>query len=82
ERLLAENAALKQAIANLRAEIAALKGVKGRPAIQPSGMERKTEPKPEGSDNRRGKKRRKTERLVIHEDRIIKADVPTGSRFK
>ena len=82
ERLLAENAALKQAIADLRAEIAALKGVKGRPAIQPSGMERKTEPKPEGTDSRRGRKRRKTERLVIHEDRIIKADVPTGSRFK
>jgi hypothetical protein len=59
---------------SLRAEIAALKGVKGRPAIQPSGMERKTEPKPEGSDSRRGKKRRKTERLVIHEDRIIKAE--------
>lgn len=82
ERLLAENAALKQAIADLRAEIAALKGVKGRPVIRPSGMERKTETKPEGTDSRRGRKRRKTERLVIHEDRIIRADVPTGSRFK
>jgi hypothetical protein len=40
ERLLSENAALKQATADLRAEIAALKGVKGRSAIQPIGMER------------------------------------------
>jgi hypothetical protein len=31
ERLLAENAALRQAITELRAEVATLKGVKGRP---------------------------------------------------
>src|SRR5947209_19457251 len=74
ERLLAENAALKQANAELRAEIAALKGVKGRPVIRPSGMEQKTEPKPAGGN--RGRKRRKTEHLVIHEERIIRADMP------
>lgn len=82
ERLLAENAALKQAVAELRAEIAVLKGVKSRPAIRPSGMERNTEPRPADANGRRGKKGRKTERLVIHEDRIITADVPAGSRFK
>jgi Transposase IS66 family len=80
ERLLAENAALKQANAELRAEIAALKGVKGRPVIRPSGMEQQTEPKPAGG--KRGKKRRKTGQLVIHEERIIRAAVPAGSRFK
>src|SRR4051812_10172939 len=80
ERLLAENAALKQANAELRAEIAALKGVKGRPVIRPSGMEQKTEPKPAGG--KRGRKRRKTGQLVIHEERIIRAAVPAGSRFK
>ncbi len=81
ERLLAENAALKQAVADLRAEVAALKGVRGRPVIRPSGMEQKTAPKPAGG-GKRGKKRRKTERLAIHEDRIIHASVPVGSRFK
>src|SRR3954468_6604960 len=82
ERLLAENAELKQAVADLRAQIAKLKGVKGRPVIRPSGMERKTEPKATDKAGRRGVKQRKTERLVIHEKRVIQADVPAGSRFK
>src|SRR3954453_5111459 len=80
ERLLAENAALKQAVVELRAEIAKLKGVTGRPAIRPSGMEQKTEPADKAG--KRGAKQRKTERLVIDEERVIKADVPAGSRFK
>ena len=80
ERLLAENAELRRAVADLRAEVAKLKDVKGRPAIRPSGMERKTEPTDKAG--KRGAKQRKTERLVIHEERVIKADVPAGSRFK
>src|SRR5690348_801626 len=36
ERLLAENDALRQAIAELKAEVATLKGVKGRPKLKPS----------------------------------------------
>src|SRR3954470_7053529 len=82
ERLLAENAALKQVVADLRAEIAKLKGVTGRPAIRPSGMEPKTEPKPTDKAGKRGVRQRKTERLVIDEERVIQADVPAGSRFK
>src|SRR5690349_22744410 len=37
ERLLAENDALRRAIAELKAEVATLKGVKGRPKLKPSG---------------------------------------------
>jgi hypothetical protein len=80
ERLLAENAELKQTVAELRAEIAKLKGVTGRPTIRASGMEQRTEPTDKAG--KRGVKQRKTERLVIHEERVIKADVPAGSRFK
>ena len=80
ERLLAENAALKQVVADLRAEM--LKGVTGRPAIRPSGMEQKTEPKPADKAGKRGVRQRKTEQLVIDEERVIQADVPAGSRFK
>jgi hypothetical protein len=82
ERLLAENAALKQAIAELRTEVATLKGVKGRPKVKPSGMEKGTEPEPDGRDRGRGAGGRKAKRLAIHEEQVVEADVPAGSRFK
>jgi hypothetical protein len=81
ERLLAENAALRRAIAELRAEVAALKGVKGRPEVRPSGMEKATAPEPPGK-GRGGAKVRKAGRLTVDEERVIAADVPAGSRFK
>src|SRR3954471_5379687 len=81
ERLLAENDALKQAVAELKAEVATLKGVKGRPEVKPSGMEKGTEPAPAGTG--RGAKGSKSARLAVHEDRVVAAaDVPAGSRFK
>jgi hypothetical protein len=43
-------------------------------------MEQKTEPT--GKAGKRGVKQRKTERLVIDEERVIQADVPAGSRFR
>ncbi len=77
------NAALRAEIAALRDEIARLKGLKGRPKLRPSGMERASEPQP---PRRRGRKRRakggKTARLSIHEEHVLKAEVPPGSRFK
>jgi hypothetical protein len=82
ERLLADNAALKQALAELRAEVATLKGVKARPKVKPSGMDQGTGPKPVGQRRGGGGKGSKVERLTIDEERVIVADVPTGSRFK
>jgi hypothetical protein len=82
ERLLAENAALKQAIAELREEVCALKGLKGGPRVKPSGMDKGTEPEPVGKRQERSAKGSKSERLAVGEERIIKVEVPPGSRFK
>src|SRR5215212_882007 len=82
EQLLAENAALRQAIAELRAEVATLKGVKDRPKLRPSGMEKGTGPEPDTGDRGRGTGGRKAKRLSIDEERVIAAEVPAGSRFK
>ena len=82
EQLLAENAALRQALAELRAEVATLKGVKGRPKVRPSGMEKGTGPEPAEKGRGRGVKAPKIGRLTIHKERVVKADVPAGSRFK
>src|SRR5690349_7549959 len=82
ERLLAENDALRQVIAGLKAEVATLKGVKGRPKPKPSGMEKGTEPAPAGTGRGRGAKGSKSARLTVHEERVVAAEVPAGSRFK
>src|SRR6476619_4258397 len=81
ERLLAENDALRQVIAGLKAEVATLKGVRGRPKLKPSGMDERTEPAPAESRGR-GAKASKAGRLPIDEERVIAAEVPAGSRFK
>ena len=79
--VMAENAALTQTVAQQRAEIARLKGLKARPDIKPSGMEKATVPppaKPLEHKRRRGKVRPR----VVVEDRILKVAVPPGSRVK
>jgi Transposase IS66 family len=83
ERLLAENAGLKQAVAELRAAVAQLKGVKGRPKLKPSGLEPGTEPKPGRDGSGRRAKNRPRQRRMIDEDRIVPVtDLPAGARFK
>ena len=84
-QVLEANARLKTENAELRDEIARLKGMKGRPQIKPnlkpSGMEQATGPgKSPRKTGRRGSKRAK---LTITETKVIKAEnVPAGARFK
>src|SRR3954462_6161350 len=73
ERLLAENAALKQVVADLRAGIVRLKGVTGRPAIRPSGAEDQAD----GQDRQAWRQTAQNwslMQLVIDEERVIKVD--------
>jgi len=83
--LLGEVVEQRRIIARLREEIARLKKVKGRPDIKPSkpsGMERASERKARSNDGkRRGRGKKKPPREPA-EDRVVKAVVPEGSRFK
>jgi hypothetical protein len=73
--LLGEVEALKQLAGEHREEIARLKGLKGRPTIKPSGMEKGTPPaKPGGREKRRG--RGKVTPRVSVEDQVVNATVP------
>ena len=81
-QVLEENARLKAENRALREENARLKGLKGRPKLKPSGMEKSTEARAKGKrkPGRRGAKRSK---LTINESKIIKAEnIPAGARFK
>jgi hypothetical protein len=79
--LLTEVATLKQVVGEQRAEIARLKGLKGPPAIKPSGMEKASEAKPPAGGKKRRSRAGKRLRIAI-EDRVLTAEVPAGSRFK
>jgi hypothetical protein len=80
-KLFGKVTGLEKIVAELREENARLKGLKGRPDIKPSGMEKATEPaNPVKREKRRG--RGKIRPRVAVEERIIKATAPGGSRFK
>ena len=81
-QLLEGIAALRAENAALREEIARLKGLKGRPKIKPSGMAEGADPKPGGGKRQRRGRGGKLSRLTIDEERVVKAEVPAGSRFK
>jgi hypothetical protein len=68
----------------LRDEVARLKGLPPRPPLRPSGMEKATEPGAGGRRRKRSRRRRgpKRDRDAVTLERVLKATVPAGSRFK
>jgi len=72
---------LKQTVSELRAEIARLKGLKGRPNIRPSGMDKGSEPPMPAQEEKRRGRGKVTPRVNV-EEQIITTLVPPGSRFK
>src|SRR5690349_11601372 len=81
--LLGRVAELERTAAAQREEIARLKGLKGRPTIKPrrsSGMDAHTSRS--GSGRKPGRRGPKAPQLTLHEERIVRAAVPAGSRFK
>ncbi len=68
----------------LRDEVARLKGLPPRPPSRPSGMEQATQPGAAGKDEKRPKPPRgvKRDRDAITAERVCRAAVPAGSRFK
>jgi hypothetical protein len=79
--LFAELAILKQTVAEQREEIARLKGLKGRPNIKPSGMDKGTAPAKPTENEKRAGRGKVTPRVGV-EEKVIKAEIPPGSRFK
>ncbi len=75
-------------IALLKDEINILKGEKKRPVFKGSKLDKKTDDKqaPASPSSKRAgsRKKKKTQKLMIHEDKVIKPEgpIPKGSRFK
>ncbi|MGH7057477.1 MAG: hypothetical protein ACREFZ_06265 [Acetobacteraceae bacterium] len=79
-KLLEENAGQRRVIAELREEIAHLKGLKGRPRLKPSGMEKAIEAE-SGRKRARRRGRGKVVPRVAVEAEILRVTPPAGSRW-
>jgi hypothetical protein len=80
---LEEVARLKKENAELREEIARLKGLKGCPKLKPSGVEKATETPAARMPKRKGRRGGKRSKLTVNETRVIRPDgLPEGARFK
>jgi hypothetical protein len=79
--LFGKVAALEKVVGELREENARLKGLKGRPTIKPSGMDKGTEPPRPAKKERRRFRGKVAPRAGIA-DQVIKVAVPEGSCFK
>ncbi len=80
--LSVELADVKRILNDQREEIARLKGLKGRPTIKPSGMDKGTEPAKPAKKEKLRRRGKVTPRVNV-ENRVVKAEaVPEGSRFK
>jgi hypothetical protein len=92
-RLLEANAKLEAAVAALTEENARLKGLKGRPQIKPSGMEKGTDPgagvAPDADATRKKRRQRqrkrgqpKSARLIVDNDHVVPFTPEPAWRFK
>ncbi len=79
--LFGQVATLTQVVGEQREEIARLEGLKGRPVIKPSGMDKGTGP-PQSVKREQRRGRGKVTPRVSVEDRVVKATIPEGSVFK
>lgn len=79
--LFGEMASLKLTVAELREENARLKGLKGRPHIKPSGMEKGTAPLTPQKQEKRPGRGKVTPRVKV-EEKVIRIEVPPGAVFK
>ena len=86
--LLESVAQLEAKVAALTEENTRLKGLKGRPTLKPSGMEKGTDPSPPPSGRtgrlkqRRDPRPPKSARLIVDEERVIALSLQPGWRVK
>ena len=79
--LYGEVAALKQTVAELREQNARLKGLKGRPTIKPSGVEKGATPPKARRQEKQPRRGKVTPRVKVEEE-VIRVEIPLGSIFK